>query len=132
MGMKHRAEQRGVTKVELTLGAAVIGVVVVGASWLLSFNKETVQVDRAVANAQTVFDAAASWKSANSESDGCPTLSQLQHERFLDDQEVMEDPWGSRLRIQCDDDSLTVVSAGPDGSPGTADDVRVRSAPNRS
>ncbi len=130
--MKHRAEQRGITKVELTLGGAVLGVVVMGASWLLSFDKETVQVDRAVANAQTVFDAAASWQGANSESGGCPTLSQLQHERYLDDQDAMEDPWGSRLRIQCDEDSLTVVSAGPDGSLGTSDDVRVPRGPNRS
>lgn len=110
----------------------MLAVVVSGAAWLLSFKKEAGQVDRALTSAQQVLEAAESWKSENADSSGCPTLSQLEHERFLREGASTEDPWGSRLRIHCDDDGLAVISPGPDGRAGTNDDVRVPRAKSRS
>lgn len=36
------------------------------------------------------------------------------------------DPWGRPYRLEPDGDVLSVVSDGPDGAPGTTDDVRSR------
>src|SRR5690606_21753611 len=36
---------------------------------------------------------------------------------------VTIDPWGHALVMKCDDTGFTVMSVGPDGTPGTADDV---------
>ena len=38
-------------------------------------------------------------------------------ERFLDD------PWGSRYRLECEGERWSVVSNGPDGVSNTADDI---------
>lgn len=37
---------------------------------------------------------------------------------------VTTDPWGHALVMTCDDKGFSVMSVGPDGQPGTADDVR--------
>src|SRR5690606_29333015 len=37
---------------------------------------------------------------------------------------VTTDPWGHALVMTCDDKGFSVMSVGPDGKPGTADDVR--------
>lgn len=36
---------------------------------------------------------------------------------------VMTDPWGNALLMECDKDGIRVFSAGPDGKPGSQDDI---------
>jgi len=64
-----------------------------------------------------------SYKSDNGE--GCPTISKLREEQLLAASARSDDAWGNRFRIQCTDDEVAVSSAGPDGKPGNADDVRI-------
>ncbi|MCP5065215.1 MAG: hypothetical protein GY946_01500, partial [bacterium] len=84
-------------------------------------------------DAQRVLNAAEEWKKTEDVEggDGCPTLSQLQHERFLSREASTEDPWGNRFRIKCSE-QVSVRSAGPDGKAGTSDDVRIPNARSRS
>ena len=35
------------------------------------------------------------------------------------------DAWETQFKIVCDDDSVTVISFGPDKKEGTADDIRI-------
>ena len=57
--------------------------------------------------------------------DGCPTLSALHEEHFLSQSAREDDAWGNRFRVSCEQDQLAVSSAGPDGKPNNADDIRV-------
>jgi hypothetical protein len=52
----------------------------------------------------------------------CPTVSKLKTSGKLSGD--TNDPWGHELHISCASDEITVTSDGPDGKPGTSDDVR--------
>ena len=60
--------------------------------------------------------AAEQWRGTHG--DQCPTLGIL----HADD---ASDAWGNPFKIICEDDETTIVSAGPDKKPGTADDIRI-------
>jgi len=53
----------------------------------------------------------------------CPSVDDLVRAKQLEPQRTL-DPWGAPYRIHCEGDELRVVSAGPDGVEGTADDLR--------
>ncbi|MCW5789465.1 MAG: hypothetical protein KIT72_03495 [Polyangiaceae bacterium] len=55
---------------------------------------------------------------------GCPSLTELERRYGL--KGSGEDPWGGRFRLICDEEGLSVLSAGEDGRFGTADDVERR------
>lgn len=53
----------------------------------------------------------------------CPTVEQLQAEGFLDRNRRTVDPWGHGYVIACETGEVGVMSPGPDGRPGTDDDI---------
>ena len=53
----------------------------------------------------------------------CPTVDDLLSEGVLGSAEYTVDPWGVRYRIECAGDEITVMSAGPDRTFGTDDDI---------
>ena len=132
--MTSGRRQRGVTTVELAAGVGVIALVATASAWFLSSSRAQKDSDTAVTSAQRVLNAAEEWKKTEGAegSEGCPTLSQLQHERFLSREAPVEDPWGNRFKIQCSVEDLSVRSAGPDQKTGTSDDVRIPNARSRS
>ena len=70
--------------------------------------------------------AVKSWQAGRSATT-CPTLAQLESERYVDPGMSGVDPWGTEYRLSCANDEITVSSAGPDGHWDTRDDVRVPS-----
>lgn len=59
----------------------------------------------------------------NDHPDGCPTIEQLTQGRFLDANRSSTDAWNRAFRISCDNNEVSVSSAGPDGQFGTDDDL---------
>jgi hypothetical protein len=55
----------------------------------------------------------------------CPTVSQLVAAGTLERGFRADDAWGRPMKIICEDDGVTVRSAGHDGKEGTADDIVV-------
>ncbi len=53
----------------------------------------------------------------------CPTTEQLQSEGFLDRNRATTDGWGRAFHIECNGEDVGVRSDGPDGRPGTEDDI---------
>ena len=93
-----------------------------GGYWLFSSDAAAKEdAGQAVKTAGKIRDAARDWRSEHT---GCPTLTQLQRDKVLDDE--VEDPWGSRFRVSCDANDVTVFSPGRDGKLGTDDDVKSR------
>jgi len=82
------------------------------------------ETDEAEKYASRIRNAAEEWRKDNG-NNGCPTLSQLVHEKRLSESARMDDPWGERYRLRCTDDEVTVVSPGEDRRQNTSDDIRV-------
>jgi hypothetical protein len=72
----------------------------------------------------TIRSATMLYLSAHPEG-GCPTVSQLKAERFLDPSFSEWDPWGKTWTLRCDDHGIVGVSSGPDRRLGTQDDIVV-------
>lgn len=54
---------------------------------------------------------------------GCPSVSQLIADGILDATHS-RDPWIAELKIECREDWVEAISAGPDRQYGTDDDIR--------
>ncbi len=118
-----RPTKRRFTWLELGLGAGIALVLVTGGAFLFGSGAKADEADLAVRDAQRIREAAVEWREVNPR--GCPTLTQLQHERKLSSEARTDDPWGGRFRVACSADGIVVVSPGRDQKPGTADDVLV-------
>ena len=92
-----------------------------GLWWAESSNANEDAESSSRSDANQIQIAAQSFRAQHSE--GCPTLSLLEEEHFLDRAAREDDAWGNRFRVRCESDSLSVSSAGPDGKSGTADDI---------
>lgn len=54
----------------------------------------------------------------------CPNMKRLIEVGFIEQRVGTTDPWDREYIVKCDEDAVTVTSAGPDGLPDTDDDVR--------
>jgi hypothetical protein len=82
------------------------------------------QIKTTTAAAQTLRQAVMQWQLTTG-LDTCPSPGQLVQEKFLADASDTIDIWGRPYEIECARDDVFVTSAGPDGSSGTGDDLRV-------
>ena len=120
----NRRYQRGVTRFELTAVTAIGVAVTLAGALIIQPRMAAAEADEAVKDAGRIRVAVQEWRRENG-SKGCPTLSQLLHEKQLSEKTRTDDPWGERYRVRCTDDEVTVVSPGQDGRPNTSDDIRV-------
>ena len=73
------------------------------------------------------YEAYPQWAITPSNADKCPTVADLA--AFIDQPADGRDPWGNPYTIRCGADlpagvrGIAVASPGPDGQPGTADDL---------
>ena len=73
------------------------------------------------------FEAYPQWSMTPSNAGKCPTVADLAD--FLEKPAILTDPWGNPYLIRCGADlpagarDIAIASSGPDGQPGTADDV---------
>ena len=119
--LRGRRRLRGVTAFELGLGVAAIATLGLVGAYVLRPALETDPKNVAERDAAVIQKAAVHWRQENPM--GCPTLSVLLHEHQLARGASMDDPWGSRFRVRCDERRTSVVSPGRDRRPGTDDDV---------
>lgn len=118
-----RTPPRGVTVVEAAALATVISAMAC-ISWLyLSSGNHAERQAETQQAAQVILGAAGSWQSENHT--GCPTLSQLKYEGYLERSAVEDDAWGHRFRISCHAGETSVLSPGQDGTLRTEDDITV-------
>lgn len=118
---RNRSRARGLTPFAAAVSALVLGVSVSGLWWASSAGAGQDAKASSLAAARAIQSAAAGFRAQHV--DGCPTLSSLTEERFLDRSVQQNDAWGNRFRVRCEDHALLVVSAGPDGKLDTSDDI---------
>ena len=120
---RSRSRSRGVTPVAAAFALFALGLSASGLWWAESSNASESADNSSRSDANQIQIAAQSFRAQHSE--GCPTLSLLEEEHFLDRATREDDAWGNRFRVHCDADQVSVSSAGPDGTPNTRDDIRV-------
>ncbi len=119
---RRRSRSRGVTPVAAALAVLALGISASGLWWAESSNASESADNSSRSDANQIQIAAQSFRAQHSE--GCPTLSLLEEEHFLDRAAREDDAWGNRFRVHCEADQVWVSSAGPDGKPGSTDDIR--------
>ncbi len=119
---RSRSRSRGVTPVAAALAVLALGVSASGLWWAESSNANESAESSSISDANQIQIAAQSFRAQHSE--GCPTLSLLEEEHFLDRAAREDDAWGNRFRVHCESDQVSVSSAGPDGKLGNSDDIR--------
>jgi hypothetical protein len=119
---RQRSRSRGVTPIAAAAAVFALGASASALWWLhdVGAGRDAEITSRAAAT--EIQSAAQSFRAQHT--DGCPTLSSLEEERFLSSGAREDDAWGNRFRVSCEQDQLAVSSAGPDGKPNNADDIR--------
>lgn len=118
-----RRGREGMTLVEIMIVVIIMAMIVtaVGVAVLPRLNESRIQQART--DAQSVRGAVEMYLAQNPGS-GCPSVSDLVDARILNARTRTADPWNNDFDIECNGDDVVVVSAGPDGQMGTADDVQ--------
>jgi general secretion pathway protein G len=123
----RRIRDAGMTMLEIMIVLALIGLVMsaVGVGVFQSFKKG----QRKVAQAQVNDIAAKVVQYMSDNNSECPKgIDDLVAQKFLPKKQ--KDPWGRDYILRCpgqiNTDGSDVVSLGPDGQEGTADDVKAQ------
>jgi len=119
-----RCAARGVTLFEVLIVVAILAMVAGSVAVFALPRFKEAQIKTAKSGAQTIRQAVMQWQLTNSD-EGCPTVSQLVSDKFLDTGASNQDPWGQEFTIACSEDDISVSSAGPDKKSGSGDDIRV-------
>lgn len=88
----------------------------------MAYRSETAQIASQEAR-ERVSEVADAVEDYRSEVGACPTIGEDLVGHGLLEQSP-RDPWGRNLVFVCSETRIVVVSSGPDGAPGTDDDVR--------
>ena len=113
-------------------GLALAGIIVgfVGLSMFAALLVEQARIHAAKSEMQTLAGALELYQKnegaypATKQGLAALVVPPQQHERNLRDNKVPLDPWGNPYVYQCDDGHVYIItSMGPDGKPGTQDDV---------
>jgi len=118
----RRARCRGTTLVEVLIVVAIIGLIA-GAVGVAAFSHWVgAQKQTTETNARAIRSAVRTWWSAH-DPGHCPNLQELISDGTLARGSAQRDPWGGKFNIECQEDVVLVVSAGPDRQLGTDDDI---------
>lgn len=121
-----RSFRRGVTLVEILIVLAIVGLIAGGIAVFAIPKFQQAQKDTTRNSAIALHQAAELWRTSHGTE--CPTAERLKAEKEIASTAKITDAWESPYKIICDDESLTIVSFGPDKKEGTADDIRVPEA----
>lgn len=90
------------------------------------------QLKTAHTDSITLMSVVEGYRLAHPEDASCPTVDDLKRNGALRPSQNVNDPWLHPYRIACDGTNIAVSSLGPDGQPGTADDIVEGAKPKES
>jgi general secretion pathway protein G len=121
----RRTAERGMTMLEIMIVLAIIGLVmsVVGVGVYSNYKKAQIKVARVAVNEI----AAKTVQYMTDNNNECPkTIDDLVAQKYMPKKQ--KDPWNRDYILRCPGtinvDGIDVVSMGPDGQEGTADDIK--------
>lgn len=114
---------RGITRFEAALAVGALTLTLSGALYALTKSRADDRIQTSERAAGQILKAASDYVAE--EGAGCPTVSSLKRDKFLEGAAPTSDAWGARFRILCREGELIVHSAGADSKNDSSDDVRV-------
>lgn len=119
----RRRRREGMTLVEIMIVVIIMALIAtaVGVAVLPQLAKSRITQTRS--DAQAVQSAAVLYFGQEPGA-GCPSVQDLVGAGLLDRSRRTTDAWDHEFSIECEGNDIYVTSPGPDGSPGTEDDIR--------
>ncbi len=117
----RRYAQRGMTLIEIMIVVVIMGLIASAVGLGVFSQARKARVETATTEVRTIEHAVQLWQQDHP--NGCPTVSQLQADRVLNDRTRSKDPWDNDYIVTCENGDVTVRSKGPDGQEGTDDDI---------
>ncbi len=116
---RRRKASHGMTLIEIMVVLAIISLILGGVG-VMAFNRyKDAQLDDAKHQVVQIQQLVEQFKLAKRK---CPkNIAELKSSGYA--AKVAKDPWGTDYEVRCDADLIEVTSAGPDGTPGTDDDI---------
>ena len=120
---RRRRRRSGMTLVEIMIVVIIMALIAtaVGVAVLPALGRARVNQTRS--DAQAVRSAVLLYMGQEPGAD-CPTMDELVEAGTIDHSRRTTDAWDNPFLIECDGDDILVRSNGPDGQPGTEDDVQ--------
>jgi len=121
--LKGRRKKRleGMTLVEIMVVVIIMTLIASAVGVAVFQQKKKADVKDTKMGAAAVSSACTLWISEHAGQ--CPSVQQLMDDGDLDAHKRTKDAWDHDFTIECNDDGVTVKSAGPDGQMGTEDDI---------
>jgi general secretion pathway protein G len=116
-----RRSREGMTLIEIMVVMVIMALVATAAGFAILPQLRKAKIKQTSGDAKAIASACELYLS---EHDDCPTTQTLVSEKILDKNKNTKDGWGNEFAIECDQDGVTVRSAGPDGQMGTEDDIQ--------
>jgi len=123
LARRRRRRREGMTLVEIMIVVIIMALIAtaVGVAVLPALGRARVNQTRS--DAQAVRSAVLLYLGQEPGAD-CPSMDQLLEAGVIDHSRRTTDAWDHPFVIECDGDDIIVRSNGPDGNPGTEDDVQ--------
>ena len=109
------------TLIEIMVVMVIMALVATAAGFAILPQLKKAKIKQTSADAKAVASAAELFVA---EHQNCPSMNDLVGEKILDKNRNTKDAWGNDFSIECDEDGVTVRSAGPDGRIGSEDDIQ--------
>ena len=119
---RRRRRREGMTLVEIMIVVIIMALIAtaVGVAVLPALSRARVNQTRS--DGQAVRSAVLLYLGQEPGAD-CPSMDQLVESGTIDHSRRTTDAWDNPFLIECDGDDIIVRSNGPDGNPGTEDDI---------
>ena len=116
--------QRGLTLIEILIVLSIIGLISGGIAIVAVRHAMKAKVDTTNIDLRKLHELVSSFRLDHP--GDCPTVKQLADAGYISETSRALDAWDQPYIVACADSGTHVVSsAGPDGKPGTADDLSV-------
>lgn len=119
----RRRRRRGMTLVEIMIVVIIMALIATAVGVAVLPQLRRAREDATRSDAQQVQSAAVLYLGQQPGAD-CPTVAELVEAGVIDRTRRTTDAWDHDFVIECDGDSIIVVSAGADGQMGSEDDIR--------
>src|SRR5262249_18394615 len=119
--LRRKKRLEGMTLVEIMVVVIIMTLIASAVGVAVFQQKKKADIKDSRMGAAAVSSASVLWISEHAGQ--CPSVQQLMDDGDLDAHKRTKDAWDHDFTIECNDDGVTVKSAGPDGQMGTEDDI---------
>lgn len=119
-----RKNSRGISLIEILVAVSIMSLVSAGVGFAVYNQMADAKKRLATMHLRELRNVVLAWRERHGETQ-CPTVGQLLADGVLDETAKAEDPWGRRFRVECLEGRVRTVSAGPDKTDNTEDDISI-------